>query len=86
MQRHGAYIDPDAAQESDYNVGDTQDDPADLINAKVSCRDKTSGEIVEYLVVDYMNSLVGGEFFMLEDAQGRRRDITPEELKELRVD
>jgi hypothetical protein len=29
--------------------------------------------------------MVGGDYFILEDRQGRRRHVTPEELVEIRV-
>jgi hypothetical protein len=42
-----------------------------LIDVTITCRDKNCGQIVECLVVDYMQSAVGGGgYFLLEDQQG----------------
>jgi len=70
---------------------DSKDDgvyknPAKLVDQKIRCRDNSSGEIIEYVVVDYIKSLIRGDFFLLKDRQGRRHDIRLEELYEIRVD
>jgi len=83
VELHSAQLDPDAADEPD-NYGD--EDPSELIDQKIRCRDKRLGRVMECVIVDYINSLVGGDYFVLEDGQGKRRNITPEELEEIRLD
>jgi hypothetical protein len=80
----GIPLDPDAAQTSDYAHAGT--DPVKLIDKNISCRDKRSGLVVDYLVIDYMKSAVGGgEYFLLENQQGQRKNVTADELWEIRV-
>jgi hypothetical protein len=83
---NGGQLDQDSADELEYDVHEARQDPAELIDQKIRCRDSRSGEITEYVVVDYINSLVGGDYFMLEDRQGRRHNVAPEKLQEIRVD
>jgi len=45
----GIPLDPDAAQTSDYAHAGT--DPVKLIDKNISCRDKRSGLVVDYLVI-----------------------------------
>jgi hypothetical protein len=72
--------------ESEYTSADTADDPTKLIDVKINCRDTRSGQIVEYLVVDYMQSAVGGgDHFLLEDRQGQRKIVTVDELAKIRL-
>lgn len=85
MRIHSGQLDHDSADELEY-AHETRQDAAELIDQKICCREGRSGKIIEYVVVDYINSLVGGDYFMLEDLQGRRHNVTPEELHEIRVD
>ena len=86
MELHSSQLDPDAEDESDSDEDEAREDPSELIDRKIRCLDKRSGQVVECVVVDYINSLVGGDYFVVEDGQGKRRNITPEELAEMRVD
>jgi hypothetical protein len=82
---HKSQFDPDAEDESDSGEDEAHEDPGELIDKEIRCLDKRLGRVVEYVVVDYINSLVGGDYFLVEDGQGKRRNITPEELAEMRV-
>jgi hypothetical protein len=63
------------------------DQPVDFVNQEVRCRDKTSGRILDCIVVDYMSSAATGEgYFVLEDKNGQRRQVPPREFDEIRVD
>jgi hypothetical protein len=85
MELRGAEFDSDGEDESEQDVRDASDDPAELIDKIIRCRGERLGEIVEYRIIDYINSLVGGDYFLLEDKQGRRKHVTPEEFAEIRV-
>jgi hypothetical protein len=73
----------DRAVEFDNNLRDT---PFDLLHETVNCRDKTTGEIVEYTVVDYITSALSGEYFVLEDGEGQTKQVTVQEFYEMRTD
>ena len=86
MEIHDSQLDEDFADKLNYNVDEAGEDPVELIDQSIHCRDNRSGQILEYVVVDYIYSLVGGSYFVLEDGQGRRHNVTPEELHESCVD
>jgi hypothetical protein len=78
VQIHSDQLDEDSAEACQ--------DPTELIDQNIRCRDNRSGKIIEYIVVDYIKSFVGGDYFTLEDQQGRRYNVTPQELEEIRID
>ncbi|KIL60796.1 hypothetical protein M378DRAFT_26384 [Amanita muscaria Koide BX008] len=77
--------DPEDELEDDDEIDKTRQEIAELIDQHISCRDKRSGKIIKYVVVDYINSLIAGDYVVLEDRQGRRRNVTLEQLLEIRV-
>ena len=83
-QRLGIQRNSDSTQQFDYT--EANPDPAKLVDTKISCRDESSGQIVDYIVVDYMKSAVGGgDYFVVKNKQGKRKTVTAEELSEIRV-
>ena len=60
--------------------------PVDLFLETVWCRDKASGKIIEYKVVDCGTSLLSGDYFVLQDDKGRKEQVTAQVLSEMRVD
>jgi hypothetical protein len=86
VELHSSQFDPDAEGESGSDEDGAREDPSELIDKKIRCLNKRSGQVVECVVVDYISSLVGGDYFVVEDGQGKRRKITLEELAEMRVD
>ena len=61
--------------------------PIDLLHQSILCRpgDGRSGKVVEFTVVDCGTSVVNGEYFVLEDKQGAKRQVSAQELYEMRV-
>ena len=72
----------DAAVEFDNNL---RDKPFDLLHETIHCHDKTLGKIVECTVVDCGTSVLSGDYFVLQDGQGRKKQVTADELHEMRV-
>jgi len=81
-QKHSRDKHIDAAVEFDNNL---RDKPVDLLHETIHCRDKTLGEIVECTVVDCGTSVLSGDYFVLQDGQGRKKQVTADELHEIRV-
>jgi len=59
--------------------------PIALLDAKIRCRNG-SGRIVECTVVDCGTSAINGDYYVLEDIDGMKRQVTADELHEIRVD
>lgn len=72
----------DAAIEFDRNL---YEKPIDLLYETIRCRDRVSGRITEYTVVDCGNSLINGDYLVLEDVEGASRRVSAQELDEIRV-
>ena len=53
---------------------------------KVRCLDEASGEIVEYEVVDIGTSVVDGEYCVLQDAQGNKKQISVYDFYDIHVE
>jgi hypothetical protein len=76
--------DSDAAQQFHYTH--TDPDPAKLVDKRISCRDERSSLIIDYIVIDYRKSAVGGgDYFIVENKEGQRKTVTAEELSDIRV-
>jgi hypothetical protein len=63
-----------------------RDKPIDLLHETIRCVDKQSGNIVERRVVDCGTSVLNGDYFVLEDKNGRKKQVTSDELHDMRVD
>ncbi|KAF8523585.1 hypothetical protein JB92DRAFT_3110019 [Gautieria morchelliformis] len=58
----------------------TADDPINLIDMEISCRDKGSDLITHYTVADYLGSTVGADsYFVLVDDEGQKKFVTVED-------
>ena len=55
-----------------------------LNDTAIYCRDE-SGMEVKYTVVDYGTSATNGNYYELEDDQGRVRQVTEDELEKIRA-
>lgn len=74
----------DIAVKFDSNM---QDSPLNLIHETVNCQDETSGNVVEYTVIDYIISTVSGNgFYVLEDGEGNKRQVGMQEVHKICVD
>jgi len=62
------------------------DNPIDLLHETIHCLDKVSGKVVAFTVVDCGTSVINGDYIVLQDGQGRKRQVAVAELHEIRVD
>jgi len=81
VEIHGGPFDEDSTDKLDYDVDEAREDPWELIDENIRFRDNRSGEISKYVVVDYINSLMRGDYFVLGDGQGRRHNVTRRNCK-----
>ncbi|KAM6497055.1 hypothetical protein JOM56_007528 [Amanita muscaria] len=70
------------AIESENDLGDR---PWNLLDEKIRCRDGGPRKITEYTVVDCGTSAFNGDFVILEDGQGCRKQITTTEFDDIRL-
>jgi hypothetical protein len=63
-----------------------RDKPIDLLHETIRCRDEASGKIVEYTVVDCGTSMVNGDYFVLDDGRGGKKQVSADQLHGIRVD
>jgi hypothetical protein len=57
-----------------------------FLGQKVRCYDKDLGRVVECTVADCGASALTGDFFVLKDANGNKRQVTGDEFHEMKVD
>jgi len=51
-----------------------------------NCKNKILNTVVEYTVVDYARSVVSGnEYFVIQDMEGQKKQVTKQELSEIIV-
>jgi hypothetical protein len=53
----------------------------DLLHETIHCCDNTLGKIVECTVVGCGASVLSGDYFVLQDGQGRKKQVTTDELR-----
>jgi len=70
----------DAAVKFDDNL---HEEPLDLLYQTFNCKNKILNTVVEYTVVDYARSVVSGdEYFVIQDMEGQKKQVTKQELSE----
>ena len=62
---------------------DLHDKPLNLLHKKVCWLDGRSQRITEYTIVDCGTSVLNGNYVVLEDGQGGRKQITGAEFHEI---
>jgi len=64
-----------------------RDKPSYFVDDTIECRDKTSGRIKKYTVIDCGTSVLKGDYFVLQDDEGCEEVVTvmERELSEMRV-
>lgn len=72
----------DAVIERDRNL---RHNPIDLFLETISCRDKASGKITEYKVIDCGTSALTGDYHVLQGGEGQKEQVTSQELFEMLV-
>jgi len=76
----------DAAVEFDRNASNKPANKLfDLVFETIECRDKLTGGIKKYTVIDHGTSVLKGDYYVLRDDEGREEQVTAQKLSEMNI-